>query len=64
MTKKQALIVAEYVAKLSELVEYGDSETAHAQADNLLLDALTELGFVELADAWKEVEHDVGFWYA
>jgi hypothetical protein len=49
---------------LSELSGYGDSESVHNLADNLLLEALKELGFGQIADTWDGVKEDVGFWYA
>jgi hypothetical protein len=65
MTKKQTLIGQKYVEELLKLSDYGDNEYVHGRADTLLLEALRELGFGQVADAWEDVKHDVGgFWYA
>jgi hypothetical protein len=45
----------------------GDSETAHANADLLLLDALRIVGGEygnDIADAYEACEQRIGFWYA
>lgn len=65
MTKKQALVVEKYVAEFKKMQGLTDNERVHGNADDLLLDALRELGFGQLADAWDELQEDVGgFWYA
>lgn len=67
MTKKQEKIVEKYVEDLKNLYEVcgGDSEIIHDRADRLLLNALRELGFGKLADAWEECEKKCdGFYYA
>jgi hypothetical protein len=65
MTKKQKMILEKYVTELKNLsVEKGsDREAIHIEADNLILSALSELGFNELTEAYDKVS-DVGFWYA
>lgn len=64
MTKKQKLIVAQYVEDILAL-KGADNENAHCLADDLVLSALQDLGFGELADAFHELEDNVGgFWYA
>lgn len=63
MTKKQTAICERYVEQLLNLCGCGDNEVAHSMADDLLLDALRELGFGQIADAWDEVSK-MGFWYA
>ncbi|MNM65794.1 hypothetical protein D3C81_772560 [compost metagenome] len=63
MTKKQAAIMEQYVTQMLELVDNGDNEMTHSNADDLLLDALRDLGFGQIADAWDEVAK-MGFWYA
>jgi hypothetical protein len=62
MTKKQKAIVDIFVGKLSEIHEY-DIETKHVRADELLVSAIRDLGFNDLADAYEAVEK-TGFWYA
>jgi hypothetical protein len=63
MTKKQLAVVERYELELLSLCGMGDNEAAHWQADKLVLDALRELGFGRLSDAWDKVA-DMGFWYA
>lgn len=64
MTKKQKVIVEQYIEELMEL-KGSDNELAHSMADSLVLSALRDLGFGELADAFHELEDNVGgFWYA
>ena len=50
----------EYLKRLQELAECGDSEAAHVYADKVLCDALTDLGQQELVDAWEKVRK----WYS
>lgn len=62
MTKRQKAIVDAFVQKFSEIHGF-DTELKHVYADELLVFAIRELGFDELADAYEEVEK-TGFWYA
>ena len=64
MTKKQKLIMEKYKEEFKKLEAMSDNEICHRSADSLLLDAITELGFKELADAWDDVSCEVGFWYS
>lgn len=64
MTKKQKIIVEQYVEKLMES-KNSDNELTHIIADDILLSALRDLGFGDLADTFEKVEDEVGgFWYA
>ena len=58
------LIVDAYCAKLKSLETMVDEEIAHSQADTLLLSAIRELGYPEIADAWESVCKKCGFYYA
>lgn len=65
MTKKQALVVEKYTELFKSLHVMNDPEIVHEEADDLLLNALDELGFSELSTAWKETRiSQGGFWYA
>ncbi len=44
-----------HLAGLRELSEY-DSEVAHGDADNLLCELLTRLGYGDVVEAWKKVK--------
>lgn len=41
-----------------------DPEADHGRADDLLLEVLEALGAQEVADAYRQADKDVGFWYA
>lgn len=61
MRKKKADIIKEAVEKMKECVKNnGDIEVAHLDADNILCDVLTQLGYKELVDLYKKVDK----WYA
>lgn len=64
MTKQQEKIVKDAVARLIALEKEHDNESAHGDADAVLMDALEQLGFPEIAGAYKETRRVVGFWYA
>lgn len=65
MTKKNQRIANKYVEALKEnlLNNAHDREAIHSEADEILIQALIELGFGEIADAYIQCE-EVGFWYA
>lgn len=63
MTKNQRKILDKHISAMNELLDSCDNERAHSLADGILLEALSELGFSELAEAWEKVS-EVGFWYA
>lgn len=64
MTKKQTLIVEKYLAEFSAVFPH-DTEVAHGEADRLILEALRELGFGLISDAWEACRDECGgFWYA
>lgn len=55
----------EDILKAFELLPWGDTEVVHSQADDLLLDALTQAGHPEIAEAFRAAEkRENGFWYA
>lgn len=60
MRKKKADIIKEAVEKMKECVNNGDTEVAHIDADDILCDVLTQLGYKELVDLYEKVKK----WYA
>jgi len=50
----------QYVLKMQECVDTYDEEVAHVNADKLLVEFLTELGYKDLVDKFNKV----GKWYA
>jgi len=52
---------AEYAKELNEAI-WGDPEADHVRAEEILLDVLLNLGYVELVKAFDEASAD--FWYA
>jgi len=61
MRKKKADFIKEAIEKMKECVKNnGDIEVAHLDADNILCDVLTQLGYKELVDLYKKVDK----WYA
>lgn len=60
MRKKKADIIKEAVEKMKECVNSGDTEVAHLDADAILCDVLTQLGYKELVDLYEKVKK----WYA
>lgn len=63
--KTKATVAEEAVKDLRKLLGSGSTETAHGHADDIILQALRDLGFPQIADAWDEVDEDHGgFWYA
>ena len=63
MTKKQKEVQEKYVALVRDL-KWLDSESAHGMADDLLLEALRELGLHELVTAYDALEESTTFYYA
>lgn len=51
---------AEFAKRMAELHGDGDEEWRHGEADRLLCELLTEMGFLRTVEAWKKVEK----WYA
>lgn len=60
MRKKKADIIKEAIEQMKECVNSGDTEVAHLDADNILCDVLTQLGYKELVDLYEKVKK----WYA
>lgn len=60
-TQKQKLVMAKYVEQL-DLLDGWDCEADHMYADNYILDALRELGFGEVADAYERVQKRCAWW--
>ena len=54
MTREEAL------AKLEDCRKSGDTEAAHADADDVLCDLLKSLGYADVVSAWERVDK----WYA
>jgi len=58
MTKGEAI-------ELLNNISIGDTEATHIEADQILLQFLSENGFIEVARAWsKASDRCGGFWYA
>lgn len=60
MRKKKEDIIKEAIEKMKECVNNGDTEVAHLDADAVLCDVLTQLGYKELVDLYEKVKK----WYA
>lgn len=54
MTKEEA------IAKLKECKAGSDIECAHSDADDVLCELLTSLGYADVVEMWKKIEK----WYA
>ena len=64
MTDDQRLISDTAVSRLEKLLG-GDPESSHDEADKSVLDALHQLGFGKIVDAWNAADDRCGgFWYA
>jgi hypothetical protein len=46
--------------RMKELINSGDTEHAHSEADKILCEVLRELGYNDLIDAYEQVDK----WYA
>lgn len=51
--------VTKYVDRLKECKEYG-AESGHIEADKILIDFISNLGYESIVEAWNEVEK----WYS
>lgn len=49
-----------FAAKILDTCSHGDTEGVHSAADGILIDLLTQLGYVETVKAWQSVDK----WYA
>lgn len=49
---------------LLESIDLDDAEQAHIEADRLLLQFLETHGHLEVANAYRRVREQAGFWYA
>ena len=47
--------IQEYVDRLKECKEY-DAESGHIEADKILIDFISNLGYESIVEAWSEVE--------
>lgn len=54
MTREEA------IAKLKDLQKSGDTEAAHGDADQIICDLLSELGYQDVVEQWDKVDK----WYA
>ncbi len=52
----------EYVQKLKDACASGDTEIAHSISDEILCDAIEQLGWTDLASEFRKQSKD--FWYA
>ena len=57
---EKEVINKEAIEKMKECVNNGDTEVAHINADAVLCDVLTQLGYKELVDLYEKVKK----WYA
>lgn len=57
---EKEVIIKEAIEKMKECVNNGDTEVAHLDADDILCDVLTQLGYKELVDLYEKVKK----WYA
>ena len=60
MRIKKEDIIKEAIEEMKKLVNSGDTEVAHIEADDILCDVLKKLGYEELVDVYEQV----GKWYA
>jgi hypothetical protein len=51
--------VSKFVKQLQD-IDTTNSASAHHEADGILINALTELGYKDLVDAWREVSQKSG----
>jgi hypothetical protein len=59
----QAFTKNEVIERLQALAD-GDTESAHIEADSLLLDALLIAGMGDVVSAYQTARDGIGFWYA
>lgn len=52
------------IEELEKMTARGDTEVLHSRADNILLEALEQLGYPALAKAYRAARARVGFWYS
>ena len=57
---EKEVIIKEAIEKMKECVNNVDTEVAHINADAVLCDVLTQLGYKELVDLYEKVKK----WYA
>ena len=57
---EKEVIIKEAIEKMKECVNNDDTEVAHINADAVLCDVLTQLGYKELVDLYEKVKK----WYA
>ena len=57
---EKEVIIKKKKKKMKECVNNGDTEVAHINADAVLCDVLTQLGYKELVDLYEKVKK----WYA
>lgn len=60
MTMATPVLVADFIKRLKKLAKSYDTESAHAEADEILCSVLRELGQKKLIDAYEKVPK----WYA
>lgn len=63
MTNEQNKLMQEAIKKINNAIN-DSNDQAHINADKALLEFLDKAGFSDLKDAWMQLEHDVGFWWA
>ena len=57
---EKEVIIKVAIEKMNECLNNGDTEVAHINADAVLCDVLTQLGYKELVDLYEKVKK----WYA
>lgn len=60
MTKKQRELAEKAKEKLTEELRNNDTESAHVNADEILLELLLQLGFEDVVDLYNQIDK----WYA
>ena len=51
----RSLLADQAIARLKELAEYGDEESAHAAADTVLCDLLVALGYSSVVESYDSI---------
>lgn len=57
---EKEVIIKEAIEKMKKCVNNDDTECGHIEADAVLCDVLTQLGYKELVDLYEKVKK----WYA
>lgn len=58
--RSTSMIREQAIANLQDLINSGDTEIAHSNADDILCQLLISLGYQDVVDAWNKIDK----WYA